>query len=740
MPDHIYTLGHKWPDAQDKSKLKDLLGGKGLSLFRMSEAGIPVPPAIVISTEFHRKIMKDGANIEAAVEGILPDVLASLSDMSKAMGHTPLLSVRSGAPVSLPGMCDTILNVGLRPGNRAEWDKRIGKKSAADCSRRLVHMLGTTAFGLDSSKFEDILSSAKTAAGVHSDSELSIEDMLVVEEKYIALFEASMPLNFFETTERQLSSAIYAVIKSWMNPRAIEYRKLNNIPSDMGTAVTIQAMVFGNTGPLSGTGVLFSRDPSTGLPGMMGEFLVDAQGEDVVAGVRTPLPITDMPLTKPTIVGKKERTLHNPHKYDPATRWADIYASLKDVCAKLETVYVDMVDVEFTVEQGNLHILQSRVGKRSAGAAVKIAYDLVGEGKLTQSEAVKRVTVAQYKALGRPSVSPEFKTPPTMTGLPACPGIARGNACFSSEYLCQLAAINPFEEYILVTKETDPDDIGGMIRAAGILTATGGVTSHAAVVARAMNKPCVTGCSDLIIAGKAATITGNATEFKEGSEITIDGDTGRAWVGISVPVVDPVDSVELIALREWCVTQSGFVESRNLPPDVHPCRTTTITMADTWGDSDALEIILEDIASMGVPEDVTLDTRTPKSLRHKDDAALLTMFGTEDNEANELAALVNRLAMRTDLEGLRVLFTEKEQGLSKLLGECGYVVLRPPANVNDLFCAGYIPPNQSFIDTVIGGNTAWLKLKTILQQSNYFEAAQSRPLDYIVYHVLGQNQ
>lgn len=506
---------------------KEYLGGKGANLCEMAALGIPVPPGVIVPCDVSVKYQKAAtSNVTkiALLNGTLSALMDKMSYLTECFGYMPLVSVRSGARVSMPGMMDTILNVGLTEANFDEWAQRIGTRAAMDSRRRLIQMLGSVAYGVQMEKFEHILQAVKDEAGVKSDSELSAENLATVVKKYLALFEKVTGSKFPDTLRDQLSAAVRAVFNSWNNPRAVEYRKIHGYSDDWGTAVVVQSMVFGNMNDKSCTGVVFTRCPSTGVAAVTGEYLVNAQGEDVVAGIRTPDPIHSM------------------------AAWNNaVKCELYDILEALEQHYRDMQDVEFTVQDGKLYILQTRTGKRSAQAAFKIAHDLAVTGMITHKMALSRVTSDLLKAANTPKIDPKFAVKPHLTGIAAGGGVVSGVAMFSSAN-----AVNCTEPCILVTKETTPDDIAGMNASLGILTATGGLTSHAAVVARGMNKSCVVGATDLTVSGNVAFVSGaGISSFTEGQKITIDGATGRVWVGIDVPVVGGALTPEMQAMVSW---------------------------------------------------------------------------------------------------------------------------------------------------------------------------------------------
>jgi pyruvate,orthophosphate dikinase len=428
-----------------------------------------------------------------------------------------------------------------------------------------------------------------------------------------------------------------------MNPRAIEYRKLNKLSDDMGTAVNVQAMVFGNMGEDSGTGVLFTRNPSTGASFVMGEFLTNAQGEDVVAGIRTPMSLDKMM----DLHLNEEHEADNPAGNNLWCLWPGIRQQLVLISAKLEKAYKDMVDLEFTVQKGELFILQSRTGKRSARAAFKIAVDLVEEGMITKAVALTRLTPDQFKAVRRPMIDPSFKEKPHFTGLPACPGVAKGRPVFSAKEA--VAATDPV---ILVTHETNPDDIAGMAKALGILTQTGGATSHAAVVARAMDKPCVVGCTDLIIDNGLIGGFKSGGVAKTNDDVTIDGATGNVWVGVDVKVIDASDDPAVKTVTNWCLEDLNAAES--LPVSCGMQRPHCVRAAYWWGNEVVLDAVLADLEGLPSRGHIMLDLSPPFTLTPPVDALLDTCFGLAF-QTGFVAFVVEELTARSEkLKGLRI--------------------------------------------------------------------------------------
>ena len=608
--------GVSWTGSDTEAKA--ILGGKGAGLVMMARDGLNVPPGFTLTTEVCNDFRKFGTKTKVKefmlflMEAVKEDD-AWLNDQS---GFAPLVSVRSGAPISMPGMMDTILNVGMTDATYPDWANRLGERAALDSYRRLVQMLGATAYGIPMEVFEFQLAAVKKADDAKLDSDLTVDALNVLLKRYLKVFKENKGFDFPQTREAQMEAAIKAVFESWMNPRAIEYRKINKIDDAMGTAVTVQAMVFGNMGEDSGTGVLFSRDPSTGAPGMMGEFLTNAQGEDVVAGIRTPLNVSKMK-------DMKEPT----EEVDGATWpiWPGVYEDLQALCEKLETSYSDMEDIEFTVQQGKLYVLQSRTGKRSARAAFRIAVDQVAAGVIDHKTVFKRLTIGQFKVVRRPSIDPKFKATPDFIGLPACPGVATGKPVFSAQ-----DAVDCTEPCILVTHETNPNDIAGMAKAAGILTQTGGATSHAAVVARAMDKTCIVGCTTL-----------DWTTLKKAKRVTIDGSTGRVWLNVEVPVIDSSDAPEVKTVMGWCrdelnVSQTASVD---LGMSAGPHR---VMAAHWWGNTEAMEAVIVGLVALPHRSHIVLDLRNPNDFAEPCDGDLENCFGTSSNPPF-LASLLNSL-------------------------------------------------------------------------------------------------
>ena len=498
---------------EGSADMRNLLGGKGANLAEMTRLGLPIPQGFTVTTEACTDYYNQGKKISEEIEAQIFDALEGLEKkQGKKFGDTenPLLvSVRSGARASMPGMMDTILNLGLTDVAVEGFAKKTGNpRFAYDSYRRFIQMFSDVVMEIPKSYFERILDDIKDSKGVNFDTELTAEDLQEVIKKFKQIYKDKMGSDFPQEPKVQLMEAVKAVFRSWDNDRAIVYRRMNDIPGDWGTAVNVQAMVFGNMGNTSGTGVAFTRNPSTGAKGIYGEYLINAQGEDVVAGIRTPQPITKLQEDLP-----------------------ECYGQFIDIANKLEAHYRDMQDMEFTIEDGKLFFLQTRNGKRTAGAALQIACDLVDEGVITPKEAVCRIEAKSLDQLLHPNFDEDALKRGEVIGqaLPASPGAAAGKVYFNAEDA--VLAHERDERVILVRLETSPEDIEGMHAAEGILTVRGGMTSHAAVVARGMGTCCVSGCGDIVIDEAAKTFELGGYHFKEGDYISLDGSTGKIYKG-----------------------------------------------------------------------------------------------------------------------------------------------------------------------------------------------------------------
>lgn len=515
---------------EGNAKMRALLGGKGANLCEMTNLGLPVPPGFIITTEVCREFYKKGKKLQNFLMKEVKEKMRIIEKKTqKKFGdiENPLLvSVRSGAMFSMPGMMDTILNLGLNDNSVEGLAKKTkNPRFAYDAYRRFIMMFSDIVLGIEREKFEEILARHKNEEGVKFDYEISAESLKKIVEEYKELVKKEKNIPFPQDPYKQLEMAIIAVFNSWNNPRAITYRNLNKIPHDLGTAVNIQAMVFGNMGDNSGTGVAFTRNPSTGEKEIYGDYLVNAQGEDVVAGIRTPQSITKLKESMP-----------------------EIYKEFVKICKKLEKHYKDMQDIEFTIEEGKLYILQCRAGKRTAQAAVKIAIDMAEEKLISKEEALLRIEPAHLDQLLHRRFDPQKKPSSIAKGLAASPGAATGKVVFSADEAERLGREG--EKVILVRPETCPDDIHGLALSQGVLTARGGMTSHAAVVARGMGKPCVAGCEKLNIDLEKKIFTVDGITVKEKDIISIDGSTGEVFLG-EIPMIEPKLSGEFEKLLRW---------------------------------------------------------------------------------------------------------------------------------------------------------------------------------------------
>jgi pyruvate, orthophosphate dikinase len=547
---YVYFFGEGRADGS--AKMRDLLGGKGAGLAEMSNAGVPVPPGFTITTEVCRHYYANGLKLPQGFEDQQGAALERLqSVMEKRLGDPadPLLvSVRSGAKFSMPGMMDTVLNLGLNDRSVEGLASRSGdRRFAWDCYRRFIQMFGSVVLGLEKREFEDHLHEFKKRRKVSSDVDLTADDLAGLVRDFKALVRKRAGRDFPQDPIEQLAMSRDAVFRSWNNDRAVYYRRQNGIPDDLGTAVNVQAMVFGNLGPTSGTGVGFTRNPATGENLFYGEYLVNAQGEDVVAGVRTPEPISVL-----------------------EQRMPEVYRQLREITDRLEKHYRDVQDFEFTVQDGKLFLLQTRTGKRTAQAAVTIAVDMANEGLITREEAVMRVEPASLDQLLHPRIDPKAKVQTVAQGLAASPGAAAGRVVFDADHAAERG---PKEKVILVRKETTPDDIHGMDAAKGILTSTGGLTSHAAVVARGMGKPCVCGASGVVVDEKQHRFVAGGVTVKEGDWITIDGGSGRVMLG-QVPTLDAEVSGEFATFMSWAdgMRRLKVRSNADIPRDANKAR------------------------------------------------------------------------------------------------------------------------------------------------------------------------
>jgi len=538
--------------AEGSAEKRNLLGGKGANLAEMANLGIRIPPGFTISTEVCRYYTAKHEypdNLEQQIKQNLKKVEQATNRRFGSRQRPLLVSVRSGARISMPGMMDTVLNLGLNDASvEGLIQETNNPRFTYDAYRRLIQMFGNVVLGVPAEKFEKLIEKKKEAKGAQDDIELTGEDLKELTDEFKELTEKEKGIEFPQDSFEQLRMAIDAVFASWNNKRAISYRKINKIPEHWGTAVNVQTMVFGNMGDSSGTGVGFTRDPATGEKKLYGEYLINAQGEDVVAGIRTPQPFSTL----------KEKM--------PA-----IYAELVDITEKLERHYRDVQDFEFTIEKGTLFMLQTRSGKRTAQAAIKIASDMVEEGLIDKKEALMRIEPGQLDQLLHRRIDPQAKLEVLASGLPASPGAATGVVAFTADRAVEL--VEQGKKVILVRSETSPEDIHGMAVAEGILTARGGRTSHAAVVARGMGKCCVAGCEAIKVNEKEKEFKVNGFMFKEGDFISLDGNTGRVIKG-KVSTLEPELSAEFTELMKWAneIKTLGVRANADTPADARLAR------------------------------------------------------------------------------------------------------------------------------------------------------------------------
>ncbi len=570
--------------SEGNASMKELLGGKGANLAEMKSMGLPVPPGFSITTAACMEYFRNNGELSSELQEEVKEKIKVLeSETGRKFGDPkrPLLvSVRSGAVISMPGMMDTILNLGLNSDTVEGFAAETGdRRFALDCYRRFIQMFGEVVLHIEYYDFEEIIQKEKKNSGAETDADLSEASLENVVEMFLNKVKEKTGRDFPQDPWEQLDMAICAVFDSWNTPRAKVYREANRISENLGTAVNVQAMVFGNMGDDSGTGVAFTRNPSTGENRIYGEYLLNAQGEDVVAGIRTPQPLEKLKEELP-----------------------ETYQQFLDVSRKLETHYRDMQDIEFTIERGKLYLLQTRTGKRTAPAAVKVAVDMVENGIISKEEALLRVTPEQIEQLLHRQIDPAAELEILSKGLPASPGAASGQVAFDADTAENWSREG--KKVLLVRQETTPDDIHGIIASEGILTSRGGMTSHAAVVARGMGKPCVCGCEELEIDERSHSLSINGVYLNEGDKLSIDGATGRVIQG-DVPMVDPVIDKDFQAILKWAdeVRQLSIRANADTPEDARKavewgargiglCRTEHM-----FFDSDRLPVVQEMILS-----------------------------------------------------------------------------------------------------------------------------------------------
>jgi pyruvate,orthophosphate dikinase len=551
MEKYVYSFGGG--KAEGQGHMKDVLGGKGAGLAEMTNAGLPVPPGFTIATSACRLYFENGNRLPDAIRQEVDQALARLEQLlGQRLGdaESPLLvSVRSGAKFSMPGMMDTILNLGMNDTVAEAIARKTGNpRFAYDSYRRFIQMFGNVVQEISKEEFDHIFNAQKKRRGVKLDTELTAQDLQQIIAGYKKLVQKKTGKEFPQDPRQQLAMAIEAVFRSWNNPRAQTYRRLNKIPDDLGTAVNVQAMVFGNMGETSGTGVGFTRNPATGEKQFYGEFLMNAQGEDVVAGVRTPVPIEELKNIMP-----------------------EVYDQLREITGRLERHYRDVQDFEFTIQEGKLYMLQTRNGKRTGNAAVRIAVDMVEEGLISPEEALMRVEPEQLNQLLHPVLDESKPLDVIAKGLPASPGAAVGRVVFTAD---DAVAKGKSEPVILVRAETVPDDIHGMEVAAGILTSRGGMTSHAAVVTRGMGKCCVAGCAEAEVDEKKKVLKIGKHTLKEGDWLSLDGSTGRVILGKANTVDPDPHSGAFATFMKWADErrQLGVRANADIPRDATTAR------------------------------------------------------------------------------------------------------------------------------------------------------------------------
>lgn len=704
----MFSFGFSDSHIDPVYQTKEVLGGKGFGLSVMSNNGMPVPPGFIFPTKYSQEYGKmDNDLARNTMVNKLTDhfVDHGYKQLHKFFGYGPLLSVRSGAPVSMPGMMDTILNVGLNDDTIYGWVKDIGERAAWDSYRRLIQMLGSTAYGIPMEAFDKAMHDLKKSAGAASDADLTAVDFRHLVDKYKNVFKAAVQYEFPQDTREQLSAAIGAVMDSWNSPRAVEYRKINHIDASMGTAVNIQSMVFGNMNDKSATGVLFSRNPSTGMPGMYGEFLINAQGEDVVAGIRTPIPIANM---QDMDALEYDREL-----------WQAVYAELTVLCEELEEVYNDMVDIEFTVQDGNLFVLQSRVGKRSALAAFQIAYDKWSDKSWDTGAVFENLTVSQFKLVSRKVVDPSFKGAADIVGIPASPGVATGKVVFTAQQAVEEAKHGPV---ILVTHETTPDDIAGMNAAVGILTQTGGATSHAAVVARAMDKPCVVGCTALEIQG---TLIGTNGKQSNVSEITICGASGRVWWGSDVPVVDASKSSAVAGIVALAAEGEDDVYPVLMDPDpTEPVFAMSMAHMLLSDDFDEQAVRLSE--ALDNECQILVDACTVQEVFGEVAGGLFRVFGAPEDISDRIEKMVTIMSGHKNVGNILMLAYDKK--MIDLAKSSGLNTCIAAENLNEFLTGSFTFASDEFISNVLGGEEAYKWLLEAMSKSGVVKKSAPRPV------------
>ncbi len=686
MNDPLYFFGIG--ETNGDASMKALLGGKGANLAQMVLDGFPVPPGFTITTAVCNEYL--AAEDKPAFMDSLMNVyvMPALVNMEDHFGYMPLLSVRSGAPESMPGMMDTILNIGVTDETMPLWIETIGEKPALDCKRRFLQMFGETACEIEHNLFEERLDWVRECKyGMKNppatDADFGIKHLRRCIDYFEELY-AKVGVAIPQTLEGQLYMSIDAVFKSWESDRAIYYREMNGMDDNMGTAVNVQAMVFGNTSNKSCSGVLFTRNLATGENEHNGDYLPNAQGEEVVAGTRDTLKIEDS-----------------------MKKWnKKVYNELLDLGSKLEAYYRDAQDIEFTVQEGTLYLLQTRNAQRSAEAAFRIAVEMVHEGMIEKEVALSRVTTEQYQQLNHPRIDPDFKAPPHLVGIPAGGHIVSGVIATSSDEatLC-------IEDCILVTEETTPNDIAGMKAAVGILTQTGGATSHAAVVARGMDKSCVVGCTDL-----------DLDQTNSGGKVTIDGSTGNVWFGVDVPVIAASMNEYAVEIIDWVVSsEDEFVERVVATPEIKDMDLSKHVYLDTITieGREGMENLLVYLSNADL-DTVYLDLATKYDHAEEADSLMWGLFGEEHNAEALISAKVVELAHHewpTALKERTILFTPEgvDKSLKSKLTKSGWKVATRVFTMNDLLDSDGVVDLTDDFKQLLGGVDVVAKLMGVFK-------------------------
>jgi phosphohistidine swiveling domain-containing protein len=701
----IYRFG---PKNEGNASMKGVLGGKGANLAEMAAMGLPVPAGWTIPCEASVAFLQGDAKYQQGfLEGLKARIMEGDQYLYECFGYHPLVSVRSGAPVSMPGMMDTILNVGINDENLEEWKQRLGERAALDSYRRFLQMYGATALGMDPAVFEDALEDIKAAAKVTSDGELDASFLVRLIKRYKDLYTAfnkAVP----KTRQDAILGAIEAVFHSWNSQRAQSFRADNNIPFSMGTAVNVQAMVFGNMNDKSCSGVAFTRDKSNGINTPSGDFLVNAQGEEVVAGTRD---------TEP---------LHNMQKWN-----VKLFNELIGYMGGLEKHYKDMQDIEFTVQDGKLYILQTRDARRSALAAFVAAHDMVKEGLISKEEALARIKRDQLLTLMRPSIDPAFKGQPIGKGLPVGGTVVTGMACFDSASAMSCKASG--KPALLIRKETDPNDYDGIKSSVGVLTATGGPTAHAAVVCNGLDKPCVVGCTELKVTPLGAKLNGNV--IKAGDWVSIDGTSGNIWLG-EVPVKEPQVTKEVLEVARWYakspkafrVTAASVAELgvglMNAPGWAEVIYVDTCSLKDAEKLSIAGSFVEADELQ---GKTVVIDLSGPDGSYGKCDKAVNRMFGLESGAQDNSDVKVQELLLWSDPAAARtVVKVPKSCTLADQLRWKGFKVIGPVKTVADLLNSdGAVTIDDDTVMKVFGSKEALLFVQDAMGKAG---KAPSKPV------------